>query len=237
MKRVFFYFLTIALVFISCNKEDDLSNNNDQGKHFARESYVNPYNYTGEIHNKVIELAILDEDYVISSTEDKLTFMINGTIQECLNRGITPAELLPNTHDFSKYTESTPESLYAEVIAEMNETEAMYMEMVRELLDNYNETTFSGVQGVESMVNNDEGLNSNEKERLLSSIALAKFSAQFWNDNPQYLSKGGGVWKADWNGFWYGWSMNTLNDTFQEHWQNATGTAELASEMARQDKQ
>lgn len=98
------------------------------------------------------------------------------------------------------------------------------------------ELTISRFRAIENQAAKNGSLNEEDRVLLLSMLALARNSFQYWVEWSDQHAFAGifEVWKADINGFFQGWSgPGSSNYNLREHWQAATTKASNDSEAIR----
>lgn len=169
------------------------------------------------------------------SDYNRVLFMDGVRTSEYSSRGLTPTALTFNSTNtnLNKFRNQTGPQLFAAGLATMTTTEQSYMNLIESKLDNYSSNTQSLVADIEESISNDNTLSTTSRNTLLASIAVAKFSALFWDVYPEYQGFNG-VWKADWYGFWAGYHSGEINYSWRQQISNGIDMAGTASEIQRQ---
>lgn len=198
------------------------------------------FDFIGKVHNEAVKLALASSTYPGLSDNGKQSFFVTKSQGLYPNYGITPVNQQPSNIApiVAAWKSMTVQQGYTYALNQLTTSERQIITTMATINDETDLTVRASKSNQLKMkVFNSTTFTDAQKVFLLCSISLIYESKHFWEQNPGASAIGGGVWKADWKGFWYGWSMNTSYGTFSEHWENATGTAELASEMQRHESQ
>ncbi|MDH4471171.1 MAG: hypothetical protein QE487_01105 [Fluviicola sp.] len=193
--------------------------------------------FTGEIHNLGMDAAINSSSYERASDNEKYDFFIAFTRAEFATRSLPNEGITEIDRDgyLAHLRNTSVADLYDEAYESLNSAEKDVMTEVASIIeiDDKSERK-SAITSLKSDVYSSTTLSEDEKIFLLASISIATSSAEYWRSHPGSVSAlGHGVWKADWQGFWYGYHSSETNQTWWQQVETGAGTAQLASEFKR----
>lgn len=206
------------LLFTGCEKEEDISKNdinknslnsksasiNEKSGHtmfYVVGSEDNPFNQLGFDHNQIL-------DYmrsIFSSTMSKSDLFQNAVVyaENTLGYNDLESNLSETNVDSMIINYSTPTDFYAEINSLfgedlLTESEHSYLESMLDIGSNPNceSCTFDeavnlaliDVENLEDQVLNDNQLSSSETDNILISLAVFKYSMNFWRNEAQRSS-------------------------------------------------
>lgn len=257
MKKRVILFGTLFVAFvtvISCNKDEIVKNeNNESGVSVSSnnqdkslETFVNPYEYIGEIHNKSINDLRNNTSYESLSRDDKANLISQTVRNELTARGFsynTPALGLNDELNafLTDQDTKTHEEIWQELLDDLPKNQKGFAVQFDNALNKYaNNLNFEllihSLKVIEHQVYTSNKFNEEDKKFLLSFLALGRNSFILWREKD--IIDGGdhlfGIskWRADLKGWRQGW-RRARDDGFNwsDSWEQAEFDASVASEM------
>ncbi len=235
------FFAGTALTLQSCSKienpENATSSNSNKEKVSSILTDANALEFTGDIHNLGMNASINSDSYAGKSDSEKYDYFISFTRQEFNTRSLPNNGIIAiDRNTYLPHLRNTSiNALYDEALQSLTVAEISIITQLATIINLTDKAQKKNqITALKNSVFNSQTFTEEEKIFLLASISISVKSYDFWTTNTQHAGSAfHGVWKADWQGFWYGYHSSETNQNVWEQIETGMSTAQIASEFKR----
>jgi len=204
--RVPFAMLLASIVFISCSKEENSNNDEDNNLLGSRPASLfspSDFEHIGIAHNNILDHYFTNAILANENSKDFAHSLIYNEVSEFETTEEDISLSVETITTGLNYEYNIEESFYSGFENELSEKTKNYLDQLKGIFTDYSlnyQESLSSINNLETTINNDDEILNNERIVVFSATNTAKYSLMYWNENIDSWDSGinGGEQSRTW---------------------------------------